>query len=132
MAEAISEAHVFAEKVGLPNNVLGELIKENYGSYAHSISDKLVTGVYAPPKGEKPRSDLTLAIKDVGHGIEIAKQVGTRLKVAEATMDHLLEAKIWAEKEGRGLDSSAVYGVIRQDAGLDFGTGAVKRNDTGI
>ena len=131
MAETISEAHVFAEKAGLSNHVLDELIRENYGPYAHSISDKLITGVYAPPKGERPRSDLTLAIKDVGHGIESAKEVGARLKVAEMTMEHLVAARKWAEKEDRSLDSSAVYGMVRQEAGLDFRTDTVKGNDTG-
>ena len=131
MAEAIAEAHVFAEKAGLSNTVLDGLIKENYGAYAHTISDKLVTGVYAPPKGERPRSDLTLAIKDVGHGIESAKEAGAKLKVADMTTEHLLEAKKWAEREGRTLDSSAVYGVVRQDAGLDFENKVVKERDGG-
>ncbi len=67
----------------------------------------------------------------MGHGVESAKGVGARLKVAEMTMEHLVVAKKWAEKEGRSLDSSAVYGVVRQEAGLDFRTDTVIRNDTG-
>lgn len=131
MAETISEAHVFAEKAGLSDQVLDELIKENYGTYAHGISQKLVTGMFAPPKGEKPPSDLTLAIKDVGHGIRSAAKLGLRLQVAEVTMDHLRKAKTWGEEEGRLLDSSAVYGVVRWEAGLDFETEIVKaRNET--
>lgn len=131
MAETISEAHVFAEKAGLSEEVLNELIKENYGTYAHSISQKLITGTYAPPKGERPPSDLKLAIKDVGHGITSAKRLGLSLQVAEVTLEHLHEAKKWGENEGRLLDSSAVYGVVRTEAGLDFETGIVKeRNET--
>ncbi len=55
MAEAIAEAHVFAEKAGLSNQVLDTLIQENYGTYAHSISEKLLTGVYAPAPGKSDR-----------------------------------------------------------------------------
>jgi len=51
MAETIAEAHVFAEKAGLSTEILDTLIEENYGAYAHSISEKLTTGVYAPSQG---------------------------------------------------------------------------------
>jgi hypothetical protein len=70
---------------------------------------------------------LKLAIKDVGHGIECAKRAGARLQVAEITIDHLLRAQDIAQT--RPLDSSAVYGIIRQDAGLDFDTDFVKERD---
>jgi hypothetical protein len=47
--------------------------------------------------------------------------VGTRLKVAEVAMEHLKRAKDYSNaNNGRSLDSSSLYGVIRQDAGLDF------------
>ncbi len=132
MAETLSEAHVFATQAGLSNDVLNELIKENYGTYAHNISEKLITGAYAPSKDERPQSDLTLAIKDVDHGIESAKSLGLRLKIAELTMEHLREAKEWGDGQGRWLDSSAVYGVVRREAGLEFETEIVKaRNRKG-
>jgi hypothetical protein len=51
MAETISEAHIFAETSGLGCDVLEELIKENYGAYACSISAELTSGAYAPPRG---------------------------------------------------------------------------------
>lgn len=130
-AETISEAHVFAEKTGLSPDILDDMIKQNYGEYAHSISQKLVTGVYLPLKGERPRSDLTLAIKDVRHGIEAAKEVDMTLDVAEVTLGHLFQAKRWGEKEGRALDSSAVYGVVRMESGLDFETDVVRKRDAG-
>lgn len=132
MAETMSEAHVLAEKAGLSNDVLDELIKENYGAYAHSISRKLVEGVYCPPRGERARSDLVLAIKDVSHGIDAAKEAGMRLKLAEVTMEHLLEAKKWADGQQRALDSSAVYGVVRTQAGLEFESAEVKDRDAGL
>jgi len=79
--------------------------------------------------GERARSDLNLAVKDVKHGIDCAEAVGARLKVAEITLGHLIAAKKIAE--ARPLDSSAVYGVIRQEAGLDFDTQFIKQRDAG-
>lgn len=71
-----------------------------------------------------------MAIKDVGHGIACAKKAGTKLKVAEVALDHLQRAKRHADSDGgRPLDSSSMYGIIRQDAGLDFETDLVKKRD---
>ena len=73
---------------------------------------------------------MNLAIKDVGHGIACAEKAGTRLKIAEVVLAHLNRAKTYAEADGgRPLDSSSMYGIIRQDAGLDFETEVVKRRD---
>ena len=78
----------------------------------------------------KPWSDLNLAIKDVGHGISVAESAGTRLKIADIALNHLKEAKKYSESQGgRPLDSSSMYGIIRQDAGLDFETDMVKDRD---
>lgn len=75
-------------------------------------------------------SNLTLAIKDVGHGISCAQNAGTRLKTAEVALDHLKQAKEYADsKGGRDLDSSSMYGIIRRDAGLDFESDVVKERD---
>ncbi|ETN44998.1 uncharacterized protein HMPREF1541_09874 [Cyphellophora europaea CBS 101466] len=120
LAETVAEAHVFAEKAGLNAQVLEQLIVRNYGAYAGSISEKLTQGVYAPPKGERARSDIGLAVKDVGHGVESAREVGCRLEVAEVTLRRLEKAREWGAREGRALDSSAVYGVLRQEVGLGF------------
>lgn len=129
LAETIAEAHVFAELSGLPKHVVDDLIKQNYGDYMHSISRKLMNGVYLPAKGERPRSDLALAIKDVRQGVECAREVGVRLDVAEVTMGHLFQAKRWSEEQGRALDSSAVYGVVRMESGLEFETDQVNKRD---
>lgn len=72
-------------------------------------------------------SDLHLAIKDVQHGIESAESVGTRLKVAEVAMENLKRARDYSEAHGgRALDSSSLYGIVREDAGLDFRTDTVR------
>jgi hypothetical protein len=73
---------------------------------------------------------LTLAVKDVSHGIAVAEEAGTRLKVAEVALNHLKRAQEHAKADGdRPLDSTSMYGVIRQDAGLDFETDLVKERD---
>ena len=80
--------------------------------------------------GESPWSSLNLGIKDVQHGITAAEDVGTRLKVAEVALENMVRAKAFSEAQGdRNLDSSAGYGIIRQDAGLDFENAFVKRRD---
>lgn len=130
MMEMISEAHVLAEKSGLGSKNLEALIKDNYGPLAYTMSRRLTTGAYCPPKGEKPWSNLNLAIKDVSHGITCAENVGTRLKIAEVALSHLKEAKKYAEENGgRAMDSSSMYGIIRRDAGLDFESDLVKERD---
>jgi hypothetical protein len=72
-----------------------------------------------------------LAIKDVGHGITCAQNAGTKLKIAEVALEHLKEAKSFANAGGgRALDSSSMYGVIRRDAGLDFESDVIKERDS--
>ncbi|KAI0542626.1 NAD binding domain of 6-phosphogluconate dehydrogenase-domain-containing protein [Xylaria digitata] len=113
LMEIIAEAHVFAEKTGLDPTVLEKLLELNFGL-----------------KGEAPWSDLNLALKDVGHGADSAKQVGVSLKVGNTALEHLKRAKVYSDENGqRPLDSSSLYGIVRQDSGLDFQTEYVKKRD---
>ncbi|KAH6669754.1 hypothetical protein F5X68DRAFT_249212 [Plectosphaerella plurivora] len=129
MMEVIAEAHVLAEKSGLGSKNLEALIEQQYGPLAFATSQRLTTGAYMPARGDRPWSDLELALKDVGHGVTCAEQSGTRLKVAEVALDHLKDARGFSQKEGRPLDSSSLYGAVRQDAGLSFETDLVKKRD---
>ena len=147
LMELIAEAHVFAEKTGLPSETLERLLELNFGTVAHSDSTRMTTGVYLPARGQAPWSDLNLALKDVGHGVEIGARAGAPLPVGELALAHLRRAKAYAEEEEeeeeeeagkkkenttggpRALDSSSLYGVVRQDAGLDFRTDLVKKRD---
>ncbi|KAI1480882.1 NAD(P)-binding protein [Daldinia eschscholtzii] len=130
LMELIAEAHVFAEKTGLGPVVLERLLELNSGTVAHSDSVRMTTGVYAPGKDQAPWSDLDLALKDVGHGVDCAARVGVQLKVANTALEHLRRAKEYSEKNGRRrLDSSSLYGVVREDAGLDFRTDPVRKRD---
>lgn len=126
LMELVAEAHVLAEKTGLGSAPLEELLKENFGPVIYTDSIRMTTGVYAPPKGAKPWSEVGLAIKDVGHGIEMAKECGFRLPAGELALRHLEEAKVWGHREGRTLDSTGIYGIVREEAGLDFETEVVK------
>ncbi|QDS71696.1 hypothetical protein FKW77_008333 [Venturia effusa] len=126
LMELVAEAHVLAEKTGLGSAPLEELLKENFGPVIYTDSIRMTTGVYAPPIGEKPWSEVGLAIKDVGHDVEMAEQCGCSLPAGELALRHLKQAKLWGDKEGRSLDSTSVYGIVREEAGLDFETDLVK------
>jgi len=52
MMEIVSEAHVFAEKTGLGSDAMEMLIEANYGPLMHTMSKRLTTGAYEPPRGE--------------------------------------------------------------------------------
>lgn len=127
--EVVAEAHVFAEKTGLGSEAMETLIGQQYGPLPLSMSKRLTTGAYMPSKGERPWSDLNLALKDVGHGIQCAQDNGMRLPVGEMVLEHLQEAKIFSDKESRALDSSSLYGTLRKQAGLEFETALVKSRD---
>lgn len=128
--EVVAEALVLAEKSGLGTSVLEQLIEHNFGALAYSDSKRMTDGVYMPRKSQLPYSDLNLAIKDVGHGISCAQSVGTRLPTGEIVMEHLQRAKKFStQHEDRPLDSSSMYGILRQDAGLDFASDFVRQRD---
>lgn len=131
MMYLISEAHTLAEKSGLPSSVLESLIEQNLGAYAHGVSRRLTSGAYFPAEGVSPQSSLELGIKDVQHGVDLAKGKGMRLDVAESYVEAAKEAKAWGEEKGRKLDSSSVFGVVRSRAGLEFETDMVKERDSG-
>ncbi|KAI0388664.1 hypothetical protein F5Y17DRAFT_451984 [Xylariaceae sp. FL0594] len=128
LMEVIAESHVLAEKTSLPAPMLEKLLEHNFGPLAHSTSIRMTSGIYVPPRDTAPWSDIDLAIKDVGHGVDVARTAGVRLEVGEMALEHLVRAR---EEEGKGrrLDSSALYGVVRKDSGLDFKTEFVKERD---
>ncbi|KAK1987592.1 hypothetical protein LZ30DRAFT_152277 [Colletotrichum cereale] len=129
MMELVAEAHVFAEKTGLGTEAMEKLLEQQYGPLALSMSKRMTTGAYMPPRGERPMSDLTLALKDVGHGIDCAEKAGARLEVGEVVLQHLKEARRFSDTERRPLDSSSMYGVLRAASGLPFETQLVKTRD---
>ncbi|KAK6077375.1 3-hydroxyisobutyrate dehydrogenase, mitochondrial 1 [Seiridium cupressi] len=137
LMQIIAEAHVFASKTGLPEATLERLLELNFGTVAHTDSIRMTTGVYCPGEGQAPWSDLDLAIKDVGHAIEIAEREGVSLRAGQVAYEGLGKAKVWANSEGKAnsggqakrLDSTSLFGVAREESGLDFKSDFVKERD---
>lgn len=129
MTYLIAEAHTLAEKSGLPSSTLESLIEQNLGAYAHGVSKRLTSGAYLPAEGQAPQSSLELGIKDVQHGVDLARSKGMKVDVAESYVGAAREAKKWSEEKGRALDSSSVFGVVRERAGLSFENNVVQERD---
>ncbi|KAL2870306.1 NAD(P)-dependent oxidoreductase [Aspergillus lucknowensis] len=129
LMELVAESLVFAEKTGIGNEALQSLIKEQYGDLPLAMSKRMTEGHYLPPRGERPWSDLGLALKDVGLGVDCAERAGTSLPVAEIALKHLGEARQYGDEVRRALDSSSMFGVLRESAGLGFESDVVRRRD---
>lgn len=115
--ELTAEAQVFAEKTGLGTRQMEQFISDMYGPVIESYSKRMTTGAYAPPLGTPPGFAVTLATKDAGHAIRIAKENGTRIPTIETALTRMEAAREFA---GDSLDSSSVYGAARLEAGLPF------------
>ncbi|KAJ9486700.1 hypothetical protein VN97_g6637 [Penicillium thymicola] len=117
MMEAVGEAQVFAEKTGLGTGPMEELIGEAFGPVAGGYSKRLTTGAYAPPLDSRPGFGVSLAIKDARHAISMAQEQGVELPGLELARDNMEAARKYG---GECLDSSSMYGPLRQKAGLEF------------
>ncbi|KAL3465964.1 3-hydroxyisobutyrate dehydrogenase [Aspergillus heterothallicus] len=127
--ELVAESLVFAEKTGIGNEPLQALIEEQYGALPFAMSKRMTEGHYLPKRGDRPWSDLQLALKDVGLGVNCAEKAGASLPVAELVLKNLGEARKYGEDNERALDSSSMFGVLRENAGLDFETDVVRERD---
>ncbi|KAJ5450662.1 uncharacterized protein N7458_007111 [Penicillium daleae] len=117
MMEAVGEAQVFAEKTGLGTGAMEELIGEAFGPVAGGYSKRLTTGAYAPPLDARPGFGVSLAIKDARHAMSMAEEQGVKLPALELARKNMEAARDYA---GECLDSSSMYGTLRQQAGLPF------------
>lgn len=131
--EVVSEAHVFAEKTGLGSEVMESMIGDMFGPVLLSYSKRLTTGNYAPePKG-KAGFGVELAMKDARHAINCAQKAGCDVGVSRLALSNMEKAnKSMGTGEGgkgRPLDSSSMYGALREEAGLDFLTDLCKERD---
>ncbi|KAL3470729.1 NAD binding domain of 6-phosphogluconate dehydrogenase-domain-containing protein [Aspergillus californicus] len=129
LMELVAEALVFSEKTEIGNEALQALLEEQYGALPFVMSKRMTEGHYLPKRGERPWSDLQLALKDVGLGVECAEKAGTSLPVAEVVLKHLGEAHQYGKANERALDSSSMFGVLRERAGLAFESERVKERD---
>lgn len=115
--EVLAEAHVFAESTGLGTQHLEDFIASMFGPVLDSYSKRITTGAYAPPLTESPGFAAALACKDMKHALSMASSHGTRLPVVETAFARLNDAREYA---GECLDSAAVYGTARREAGMAF------------
>lgn len=115
--EVIAEAQVFAEVTDLGTQQLEEFIAQMFGPVLESYSKRITTGAYAPLLDRQPGFVASLACKDMKHALSIAESRLTRLPTLETAFQRLNFAREYA---GECLDSSAVYGAARREAGLSF------------
>ncbi|KAB8201391.1 hypothetical protein BDV34DRAFT_202877 [Aspergillus parasiticus] len=117
LMEAVGEAQVFAEKTGLGTEAMEQLITESFGAIAGGYSKRLTSGIYAPPLDTRPGFGISLAIKDAKHALSMAGEHDFQLPGLELADKHMKAAR---EYGGECLDSSAMYGILRQQASLSF------------
>ncbi|KAL3467992.1 hypothetical protein BJX64DRAFT_273561 [Aspergillus heterothallicus] len=117
LMEAVGEAQVFAEQTGLGTGAMEELIGEAFGPVAGGYSKRLTTGAYAPPLDSRPGFGVSLAIKDANHAFAMAKERDIELPGLKVATENMVAAREYA---GECLDSSSMYGVLRQKARLEF------------
>lgn len=127
--ELLSETHVLAEKVGLSEAAVENLIDLQYKALPLAVSQRITGGHYLPARNERPWSDLNLAVKDVGLVVDCAKKADMRLPTAEIIMENFSDAQKYSQEHSRSLDSSSMYGVLRQQAGLPFESATVIDRD---
>ncbi|GFG12132.1 NAD(P)-dependent oxidoreductase [Aspergillus udagawae] len=124
LMEAVGEAQVFAERTGLGTGPMEELIGEAFGAVAGGYSKRLTTGAYAPSLDSRPGFGVSLAIKDANHALAIAQEHNVRLPGLQVARENMMAAREYA---GECLDSSSMYGVLRQQAGLEFWNGKSRK-----
>ncbi|KFY23682.1 hypothetical protein V493_05714 [Pseudogymnoascus sp. VKM F-4281 (FW-2241)] len=115
MVEQLSESHVLAEKSGLGSEPLHKFIEAIFPGVYTDYSNRMTSGVYYTR--EEPLFAVDLARKDARHAMDMAKAAGTRLENVEAADRHLVKVK---EHSGEKGDMAAIYGAVREEAGLPF------------
>ncbi|KAF5862285.1 hypothetical protein ETB97_011809 [Aspergillus alliaceus] len=96
---------------------MGELITESFGAIAGGYSKRLTSGIYAPPLDTRPEFGVSLAIKDSKHALSMAEEYKFKLPGLELASKHMNAARVYG---GECQDASAIYGILRQHAGLSF------------
>ncbi|GJC97670.1 6-phosphogluconate dehydrogenase family protein [Colletotrichum higginsianum] len=99
--EIVAEAHVFSEKAGLRTSDVEELIRQQIGPAGLMCSQRLTTGVYMPPRGEKPWTDINFALAGGKQVLDTATGFGVKLAISSLVSRHLEEAKAYGDAQGR-------------------------------
>ncbi|KAI9036339.1 NAD(P)-dependent oxidoreductase [Aspergillus affinis] len=117
LMEAVAEAQVFAEKTDLGTDLMEEVIGEAFGPIAGGYSKRLTTGAYAPHPYSLPGFSVSNAIKDAGIAISIAKKHSAFVPGLRIARNNMEIARRYA---GRHLDSTSMYGTLRQQSRMEF------------
>jgi 3-hydroxyisobutyrate dehydrogenase-like beta-hydroxyacid dehydrogenase len=128
LMELAAEVQVLGEKVGLSPEFLTKWAGKFAGPTVGMYFNKNSSGIYDPGRNGSPMFTVDGALKDTGHAVSLASQVGARLPVIDAARDHLHQAKLLKGDRSK-LDVSAVYGAARVEAGLEFENDSVKHRE---
>jgi len=117
MVSQLSEGHVLAEKSGLGVDNLHTFISTMFPGPYTAYSQRMLAGDYY--QREEPLFHIDLARKDARHAMSLAESSGAKesmkmLKLAQGRLDG-----VKSEIGDKG-DIPSVYGVVRQESGLDF------------
>ena len=115
MVTTLSEGHVMAEKTGLGEDNLHKFIELLFPGPFAAYSTRMREGDYY--KRDAPLFGVDLAMKDAGHAMNLAKEAGTSMKIAEIANEYL---KINKDHMGEKGDIAGVYGAKRKENGLEF------------
>lgn len=127
LMEIIGEGLVFAEAAGFDSDVYPDLIADIFGATIGSYAARISKGSYVPPEGTAPGFSAKNALKDINHALELAKKANVKLPALEVSKSNVEKA---IELKGEHLDGAAMYGTLRNAAGLDFENEAIKQRDS--
>lgn len=114
MVETLSEGHVLAEKSGLGNEPLHQMVDTVFGGPFTAYSNRLLQGDYLR---KDPLFAVDLARKDARHAKDLAAKAGTRMEICEIADRHLQQVK---EQQGASGDIAGIYGAVRKNADLPY------------
>uniref|UniRef100_A0A060T5M5 ARAD1B12936p n=1 Tax=Blastobotrys adeninivorans TaxID=409370 RepID=A0A060T5M5_BLAAD len=124
LVELVGETMAFGESAGISSDIITRWAEDFAGpsiaKYFHKNSD----GVYSPGKNGRPFFSIPNGQKDGGFAKKIADDNGASLPIMETVLSNFAEL---SKRPEDNLDVSAVYGLMREKAGLDFENEAVKK-----
>jgi 3-hydroxyisobutyrate dehydrogenase-like beta-hydroxyacid dehydrogenase len=119
MVEQLAQGLTAAEKSGLGTAPMAAFIQAIFGGPYAAYADRMLSGDYH--RREEPLFAVDLARKDLRHASSLAAAVGMKFPTAEAADRHLVMVKA---RKGEKGDMAAIYGAVREEAGLEFENGS--------
>ncbi|KAF2718213.1 hypothetical protein K431DRAFT_287835 [Polychaeton citri CBS 116435] len=115
MVETLAEGHAVSEATGLGSKNLHAFVEALFpGPYA-AYSTRLMTGDYY--KRDAPLFGVDLARKDIRHALNLADNVGVKMRGLEVADEHL---KAVQEHQGEKGDVASIYGAVRKESGMKY------------